>query len=171
MSAMGRKRRCGRLPDPRPGLGLAADACKQAAPCHDGVLVLHGPCPREDLVEIGDENLSLPHSRTHFAELPEKLGANQIGCAAACGVSLCLVIRPYHGPTTTLAAWMDAHVDAVRGVAKNQVLNLLAEGFGRQEASRNRGPREHGNARGQVFQERFQFGGVARLARTGPTSG
>src|SRR4029453_19243868 len=52
--------RAGRLSNPRPGLRFAAHARKQASAGHDGVLVLDGAGPGKDLVEVGDEDFSLP---------------------------------------------------------------------------------------------------------------
>src|SRR4051794_28133278 len=104
-------------------------------------MVLDSGRPGEDLVEIGDKDISLPHLWAHFAELAEKFGAYQVGRAAAGRVRLRLGIRPHDCPATALPAWVDAHVDAIRVVPQNQILTaVLGEGRGRQQkAGRSRG--------------------------------
>ena len=128
-----------RLLDPRPDLRLASHTSNQAAAGDDCILVFDGAGPGENAIDVRDKHLALPHSWAHFAELAEKLRADKLGRAAACGIRLRLRIRPNYRPAPCLAAWMNADVNAVLRVAYNQVLaDLLGEGSGgREEAGRS----------------------------------
>ena len=132
ISAMGRKWAMAlSLLDPCPDLRLAAHVSNQASAGNDCILVLDRAGPSENAIDVRDKHLALPHLWAHFAELTEQFRADEVWRAATCGIRLCLRIGPNYRPTPCLAAWMNADVNAVLGVAQDQVrADFLGEGGG-----------------------------------------